>query len=83
MVLAELCAQSGISFFLTHCNFKLRGEESERDEQFVRSLAAKYEVEVLVRSFDTEEYAAEKKTIDTVNGKRTSLCLVCPTAYRR
>jgi tRNA(Ile)-lysidine synthase len=61
VVLAELCVQSGISFFLIHCNFKLRGEESERDEQFVRSLAAKYEVEVLVRSFDTEKYAAEKK----------------------
>lgn len=31
VVLAELCAQTQLSFFLIHCNFKLRGEESERE----------------------------------------------------
>jgi tRNA(Ile)-lysidine synthase len=61
VVLAELCAQAKLSFFLVHCNFKLRGEESERDEQFVHSLAKKYAVEVAVKSFDTEEYASKKK----------------------
>jgi tRNA(Ile)-lysidine synthase len=61
VVLTELCAQSRISFFLIHCNFQLRGEESERDEQFVRLLASKYGVGVMVESFDTEKYAAEKK----------------------
>jgi len=61
VVLCELCSQAGISFFLVHCNFKLRGEESERDEQFVRSLAQKYGVTVLVKEFDTEIYAVEKK----------------------
>jgi tRNA(Ile)-lysidine synthase len=61
VVLCELCARAGVYFFLVHCNFKLRGEESERDEQFVRSLATKYGVTVLVKEFDTEKYAAEKK----------------------
>ena len=61
MVLCELCAQSGVSFSIVHCNFGLRGEESERDELFVRSLAAKYGVNVLVKRFQTQEYAADSK----------------------
>ena len=61
VALCELCAQSGVPFFLVHCNFKLRGEESERDEQFVRSLADKFGVEILVREFDTEKYSLENK----------------------
>jgi tRNA(Ile)-lysidine synthase len=61
VVLCELSAQAGLSFFLVHCNFQLRGEESERDEQFVRSLAGKYGVEILVKKFNTEEFAAEHK----------------------
>ena len=61
VVLCELCAQARIDFFLVHCNFKLRGEESERDEQFVRALAKKYDVNILVKEFDTEKYVAENK----------------------
>lgn len=61
VVLCELCRQSGIRFSIAHCNFQLRGEESKRDEKFVRSLSEKYAVEVFVKSFDTKTYAAEKK----------------------
>ncbi len=61
VVLCELCKQAGYHFIIAHCNFKLRGEESERDEQFVRELATRYAVEVLVKQFDTEMYAAENK----------------------
>jgi tRNA(Ile)-lysidine synthase len=61
VVLCELCAQAGINFFLVHCNFKLRGEESERDEEFVRALAKKYGVNILIKEFDTEKYAVENK----------------------
>lgn len=61
VVLCELCAQMNISFFLVHCNFKLRGEESERDERFVRSLAKKYNVAILIKEFDTKKYATGKK----------------------
>src|SRR5690348_12965951 len=61
VVLCELCHQAGYSFIIAHCNFKLRGEESERDEKFVRSLGEKYKVEVLVQQFDTEKYAADYK----------------------
>ncbi|OSZ80014.1 tRNA lysidine(34) synthetase TilS [Chitinophagaceae bacterium IBVUCB2] len=61
VVLCELCKQGGYDFSIAHCNFQLRGEESERDEQFVRELGRKYEVEVLVKEFDTEKYATDNK----------------------
>jgi tRNA(Ile)-lysidine synthase len=60
-VLCELCKQTEIQFAIAHCNFQLRGEESERDEKFVRSLGEKYGVEIFVKKFDTETYANEKK----------------------
>jgi tRNA(Ile)-lysidine synthase len=61
VVLCELCKQCGIQFSIAHCNFQLRGEESERDEKFVRSLGEKYGVEVFVKKFDTNAFVEEKK----------------------
>ena len=40
-----------------HCNFHLRGAESDRDEQFVRSLCEKESVNVHLAHFDTKTYA--------------------------
>lgn len=40
-----------------HCNFHLRGEESDRDEAFVRDLCDQFEVPLHVMHFDTEDYA--------------------------
>ncbi|HWI90020.1 MAG TPA: tRNA lysidine(34) synthetase TilS [Flavisolibacter sp.] len=60
-VLCELCKQSGLKFSIAHCNFQLRGEESERDEQFVTSLGEEYGVKVYVKRFNTEEYANERR----------------------
>ena len=40
-----------------HCNFHLRGEESDRDEQFVKSLCQKNYVPLHLIHFDTIEYA--------------------------
>ena len=61
MVLCELCHRAGLDFTIVHCNFRLRGAESERDEQFVDQLSTKYARVVIVRRFDTEQYAALKK----------------------
>lgn len=61
VVLCELCHQGGYDFVMAHCNFQLRGEESERDEQFVRDLGKKYGKEVLVKRFDTAAYATQQK----------------------
>ena len=61
VVLCELCKQGGYDFIMAHCNFKLRGEESERDEQFVRRLGNKYNAEIVIRQFETDKFAAENK----------------------
>lgn len=41
-----------------HCNFRLRGEESERDERFVESLCAACHVPLHLAHFDTRAYAS-------------------------
>ena len=61
VVLCELCRQSGFDFAIAHCNFQLRGKESDEDELFVKQLAGKYGADFFVKKFDTEKYAAENK----------------------
>jgi tRNA(Ile)-lysidine synthase len=61
VVLCELCKQANFPFEIAHCNFQLRGEESERDETFARSLAKKYDVKIFVIKFNTKEYATQNK----------------------
>ena len=45
-----------------HCNFHLRGEESDRDEQFVRDFCHKHAIPLEVCHFDTLASAREHKT---------------------
>lgn len=40
-----------------HCNFHLRGPESDRDQQFVTDLCNKSGIKLIIRSYDTAEYA--------------------------
>ena len=61
VVLCHLCNMAGYDFVIAHCNFQLRGAESDADEQFVRSLADRYGVNVFTRKFDTVAYATENK----------------------
>jgi len=61
VVLCELCKQSGLQFAIAHCNFQLRGEESEGDEQFVHALSNKYQVQLFVKKFQTSDHAEERK----------------------
>jgi tRNA(Ile)-lysidine synthase len=61
VVLCELCKQAGYRFVIAHCNFTLRGEESERDANFVRDLAKGYDVPFYIKAFDTKDYATTNK----------------------
>ena len=61
VVLCELCHQAGLTFSIAHCNFGLRGEESNRDEAFVKELATNYNVAVFTKTFDTEQHGLLKK----------------------
>lgn len=47
-------------FAIAHCNFRLRGEESDGDEALVRGWAQENGVRCYVKSFDTEEYAVKE-----------------------
>ena len=49
----------GARFAVAHCNFALRGAESDGDEAFVRDWCAARGLECFVRRFDTAGYAAE------------------------
>ena len=44
-----------------HCNFHLRGEESNRDEAFVQQLCQKFDIPLHVTHFDTTDYAHTKR----------------------
>lgn len=61
VALCSLCREEGLPFRMLHCNFGLRGAESERDEDFVRDLASKWNVPLLVQRFDTEDHATRQK----------------------
>ena len=61
MVLTDLIFKAGYKFSIAHCNFQLRGVESERDEQFVKAVAEKYKVTFFVKKFDTTQFAASNK----------------------
>ena len=61
VALAHLLKGAGINFEIAHCNFKLRGAESDRDEAFVKNLAVSIDVPFSCKHFDTEAYAATNK----------------------
>lgn len=65
MVMTDLFVKSGYKFSMAHCNFHLRGEESNRDEAFVREYAEKNNIELFVQDFDTYSYMdKEKKSLE-------------------
>lgn len=61
MTLSNLLLQSGIQHSLLHCNFQLRGDESEEDEKFLRNYAAKNNLVLHVKRFDTYQISQEQK----------------------
>ena len=60
MVLADLLLKAKVEFVAAHCNFHLRGEESDGDEKFVRDYAERNGIQCFVNHFETEKYAAEQ-----------------------
>ncbi|HTL07946.1 MAG TPA: tRNA lysidine(34) synthetase TilS, partial [Chitinophagaceae bacterium] len=61
VVLCALCHEAGYNFSILHCNFMLRGAESDEDEIFVQAMAARYGVDFHTKKFDTAAYAKEHK----------------------
>jgi tRNA(Ile)-lysidine synthase len=61
MVMILLFIEAKFNIAVAHANFKLRGEESDGDEAFVRSFCEARGIPFFTKAFDTNNYAAEKK----------------------
>lgn len=60
MALLHLLLAAGYSTGVAHCNFRLRGEESDGDERMLRECCHRKNIPFLVARFDTSRYAAQK-----------------------
>ena len=60
VALLSLLKEMALPLHALHCNFHLRGEESDRDEAFVRQLCRQLDVPLTVATFDTASFAKEK-----------------------
>jgi len=59
-VMLDLFMRAGYDCGIAHCNFILRGNESDEDEDFVRDLSYKYGIKFYYNRFNTEEYAEDQ-----------------------
>ncbi len=57
MVMAAIFVESGYKIGIAHCNFSLRGEEADKDEQLVERFAIKNKLPYYSVRFNTKEYA--------------------------
>jgi tRNA(Ile)-lysidine synthase len=61
MVMAWLFREAGIEHSIAHCNFSLRGQESDGDEEFVAAYSRNNNIPFFSMRFDTLGHAASKK----------------------
>ena len=61
MVMADLFLKTGVNFAIAHCNFGLRGEASDLDEQLVKDWCAANRIKYHVVKFDTTARSKEWK----------------------
>ena len=60
MVLLHLFERTGFEYGIAHCNFRLRGAESDGDEAFVHEQVEQHGTPAHFETFDTKEYASLK-----------------------
>lgn len=70
MVLVDLFNQLDYTIAMAHCNFGLRGNESDGDEKFIIDYAQKNNIELFVTHFDTNKYAEEFKLSIQIAARR-------------
>lgn len=54
VVLVDLFLRAKLNFSIAHCNFNLRGKESDGDQRLVEALAREKGIPLFVKSFDTK-----------------------------
>ena len=57
MVLLQLFEKTGFDYGIVHCNFQLRGDESDLDEEFVKTQVLIHGVPAYFETFETKEHA--------------------------
>ena len=60
VVLLHVLKKLGYNCIAAHCNFHLRGEESDRDEQFAEKFAASLNLPFFKKDFNTRNIAKEQ-----------------------
>lgn len=61
MVLLDLCQKLNFDLAVIHCNFNLRGAESDLETQFIQDFCFKNNIDCIVNYFDTKKYAQQNK----------------------
>ena len=61
VVLLHLLKKADVDFAIAHCNFSLRGKESDQDAKFVEELARALNVPIYIQKFNTKAFALENK----------------------
>src|SRR5690606_7370339 len=56
MVLCDLLLKSKLNFSVAHCNFQLRGKESDEDEKFVRNFCSQNQIPVFIKKFEVKKF---------------------------
>ena len=62
MVLMRLCIEMKMDISVAHCNFSLRGDDSDADEDFVKSQTDKLQIPIFIKKFDTKKIAEKEKS---------------------
>ncbi|MFP4023056.1 MAG: tRNA lysidine(34) synthetase TilS [Thiohalospira sp.] len=60
VIMFHLFRMSGYNIVMAHCNFQLRGKESDNDEEFVQALAENYQIPIHTIRFNTHEIAEKE-----------------------
>jgi tRNA(Ile)-lysidine synthase len=60
MVMLDLFRQIEHDFVVAHCNFNLRGAESDSDEVFLRDYCGEHGLELYIKTFETREFALQE-----------------------
>lgn len=70
MALAWLMISTGYSVAIAHCNFQLRGSESDDDQALVEAFCQRLQVPAYVNRFNTKQYAHTHKLSTQVAARK-------------
>lgn len=70
MVMSHLFAQAGFSFAIAHCNFQLRGADSDADATFVETTSKALNIQYYRQDFDTKAYVASQRVSTQMAARR-------------